>query len=180
MLDRDLSRVHVSTADGREHCLLLEQRNGSLRIDGLRTTAAEDLEIGHLYDAIEAAIEAAVSGGVQITIVEHRAQPDGSASVYAYESNGQFFGHGGTVDDWRAWVSENRPTWPETIVAAEPPSLTVGPAPEYGERCLLCGAVKRDAYEYRLNAIALNAFGFAAPDRPPWCRLCNPDQEPRA
>lgn len=109
---------------------------------------------------------------MQITLVER------DSTVFAYLPSGQLLGDGGTLDIWRQWLVEHHPAWPAPIVAEKPPEITVGPAPEHGEICPLCHRRKRDAWEYRLNAIALEAFGYAAPDEPPRCRLCNPGTEP--
>ncbi len=107
---------------------------------------------------------------MQIVLVEH------DSVVVAYEPSGQYVGSGGTVDDWRQWVAESRPTWSEPTTALEPPTL-IGKPPEHGEKCSLCGVRKRDSWEWRLNAIALGAFGHAAASEPPPCRLCNPLKE---
>lgn len=107
-----------------------------------------------------------------ITLVEHRTAS--AAIVYAYEPNGQYFGNGGTVDDWQRWIAANRPEWPTPVVADAPPDVPVVP-PDHGEMCKLCRRFKRDAWEYRLNAISLAAFGHIVSGEPPWCRLCNPD-----
>lgn len=113
---------------------------------------------------------------MQLTLVQQ--QLKGIPTIYAYQPDGQVFGDGGTVVAWCHWVAEHQPTWPTPIVADVPPTVVVGPAPQYGETCPLCLRRKRPAWEYRLNAIALNAFGHASSGEPPPCRLCNPDVEP--